>query len=129
MSKSLDAVRRIIEEDPGAAFFNDTAKYVVSATLRSADAWQNSQLLGGYSASVVRDLKERVDGGIYMSGSGQLVRALLSERLVDELHLFVYPVVLGNGAKLFPDGSHRTALALGYDNGVVHLTYAPVREA
>ena len=120
---------RTVEEDPGAPFFNETTKYVVSSTLATADAWQNSHVFGGYDASAVRELKERVDGGIYISGSGWLVRALLSDRLVDELHLFVYPVVLGTGAKLFPEDSPRTPLALAdseaYDNGVLHLTYAP----
>jgi dihydrofolate reductase len=122
---------RTAAEDPGAPFFNDTTKYVVSATLRSADAWQNAQVLGGYDAQAVRDLKERVDGGIYVSGSGRLVRALLSDGLVDELHLFVYPVVLGTGARLFPQDAPRTPLALAgheaYENGVLHLTYGPAQ--
>jgi dihydrofolate reductase len=119
---------RTAEDDPGAAFFNDTPKYVVSSTLSSADDWSNSTVLGRYDADTVRDLKDRVDG-IYISGSGTLVRALLADRLVDELHLFVYPLVLGSGAKLFPDGTPRTSLALAdheaFGNEVLHLTYAP----
>ena len=81
---------RTAEDDPGAPFFNDTPKYVVSSTLQSAD-WKNSSVLGPYSASVIRELKDRVDGSIYVSGSGTLVRALLADGLVDELHLFVFP--------------------------------------
>jgi dihydrofolate reductase len=119
---------RTAEDDPGAPFFNDTAKYVVSATLRSADDWRNSSVLGPYDADTLRDLKDRV-GGIYISGSGTLVRALLADGLVDELHLFVYPLVLGSGAKLFPEGTRRTPLTLAhheaFDNDVLHLTYAP----
>jgi dihydrofolate reductase len=119
---------RTAEDDPGAPFFNDTPKYVVSATLSSVDDWRNSTLLGPYDADVLRDLKDRV-GRIYISGSGTLVRALLADGLVDELHLFVYPLVLGSGAKLFPDGAPRTPLVLAdqeaFDNGVLHLSYVP----
>lgn len=120
---------RTADDDPGAPFFNDTPKYVVSATLSAVDDWRNSTVLGAYDADALRDLKDRV-GGIYISGSGTLVRALLADGLLDELHLFVYPVVLGSGAKLFPDGTQHTALTLAhevaFDNGVLHLTYAPV---
>jgi dihydrofolate reductase len=120
---------RTVEEDPGAPFFNDTTKYVVSSTLRSAEGWQNSTVLGAYDATAIRELKEQIDGGIYISGSGTLVRALLADGLVDELHLLVYPIVLGSGAKLFPEGTQRTPLALAahetFENGVLHLTYGP----
>jgi dihydrofolate reductase len=119
---------RTPEEDPGAPFFNDTPKYVVSSTLTSADDWKNSTVVGPYDAQALRRLKDETDG-IYISGSGTLVRALLADGLVDELHLFVYPVVLGSGAKLFPDGASRAPLALAaheaFDNGVLHLTYTP----
>jgi dihydrofolate reductase len=120
---------RTVDEDPGAPFFNDTPKYVVSGTLRSADVWQNSTLLGGYDAQAIRELKDRIDGGIYVSGSGRLVRALLADGLVDELHLFLYPVLLGTGARLFPEGTPRAPLTLAaqeaFENGVLHLTYTP----
>ena len=119
---------RTVDDDPGAPFFNDTPKYVVSSTLLSADDWKNSTVLGAYDAQAIRDLKKE-NTGIYISGSGTLVRALLADGLVDELHLLVYPVVLGSGAKLFPEGTRRTPLALaaqeGFDNGVLHLTYTP----
>jgi dihydrofolate reductase len=115
-------------DDPGAPFFNDTSKYVVSSTLSSADEWQNSQMLGGYDTDRIRALKDQHDG-IYISGSGTLVRALLADGLVDELHLFVFPVVLGTGARLFADGTSHTPLALAeqesYDNGVLHVSYRP----
>jgi len=120
---------RTVEDDPGAPFFNDTPKYVVSSTLDSADEWQNSSVLGAYDPEAIRKLKAEIDGGIYISGSGTLVRALLADGLVDELHLLVYPIVLGSGSKLFPEGAPRTKLALvgqeGFENGVMHLTYAP----
>ena len=117
------------DDDPGVPFFNNTPKYVVSTTLENADAWQNSQLLGAYDATAIQELKDRVDGNVYISGSGTLVRALLADGLVDELHLFVFPVILGAGARLFSDGTPRTTLALtgteAYDNGALHLTYVP----
>ncbi|MEV5750152.1 dihydrofolate reductase family protein [Actinoallomurus sp. NPDC052308] len=120
---------RTAAEDPGAPFFNDTPKYVVSSTLTSAEDWQNSTVLGPYDPQAVRRLKDEVAGGIYISGSGTLVRALLADGLVDELHLMVYPVILGSGAELFPHGTRRTSLSLtgqeSFENGVIHLTYAP----
>lgn len=117
---------RTAEEDPGAPFMNESPKYVVSSTLRSAD-WQNSTVLGPYEPQAIRSLKDTVDGDIYVSGSGTLVRALLSDSLLDELHLFVFPLVLGAGMRLFAEGGPRTKLELAaaetYDNGVLHLSY------
>ncbi len=117
---------RTAEDDPGAPFFNESPKYVVSSTLQAAD-WQNTTILGPYAPDSIRSLKERIDGDIYVSGSGTLVRALLADGLLDDLHLFVFPIVLGSGLKLFPDGGAQTKLALttsdSYENGVVHLAY------
>ena len=95
---------RTVEDDPGAPFFNDTTKYVVSGTLETA-TWRNSELIGSYDAETIRSLKDRVDGDLYVSGSGSLVRAMLADGLVDELHLFVYPLTLGSGPRLFSDGA------------------------
>ena len=127
---------RTAEDDPGAPFFNGTRKHVVSATLTDADAeatWANSTVTGGYSTDRPRALRDQLDGDLYVSGSATLVRALLADGLVDELHLFVYPLALGTGIRLFPDGAPRTPLALvGADslsNGVVHLTYGPAPAA
>jgi dihydrofolate reductase len=119
---------RTAEDDPGAPFMNETMKYVVTGTLASAD-WSNSEIVGPYSAQTIRALKERVDGNLYVSGSATLVRGLLADGLLDELHLFVYPIALGSGLRLFPEGAGPFKLALGgseaYDSGVVHLTYTP----
>lgn len=119
---------RTAEDDPGAPFFNETPKYVVSSTLRYAD-WNNSTVLGAYDPQAIRELKEKVDGGIYVSGSTTLVRAMIADGLVDELHLLVYPLVLGSGARLFPDGEQASRWTLAdqrpFDNGVIHLTYTP----
>ena len=119
---------RTVEDDPGAPFFNDTHKYVVGAREPQAH-WGPSTRLGRFDPDVIRTLKEETDGHIYVSGSGTLVRALLAERLVDELHLFVYPVAVGSGRRLWDDDAALTKLALQqldvYDNGVVHLAYGP----
>jgi dihydrofolate reductase len=119
---------RTVEDDPGAPFFNDTDKYVVSSTLTSAD-WSNSSVLGPYDPSAIQKLKASVADTVYVSGSATLVRAMLEDGLVDELHLFVYPVTLGSGLRMFPEGMAGLKLSLSesetYANGVVHLAYAP----
>jgi dihydrofolate reductase len=117
---------RTAEDDPGAPFMNESPKYVVSSTLEKAD-WSNSTIMGAYDAEAIRELKGRLAGDLYVSGSGTLVRALLADGLVDELHLFVFPVVLGAGQRLFGDGGPVTKLDLlaadAYESGVVHLAY------
>jgi dihydrofolate reductase len=119
---------RTAEDDPGAPFFNETHKYIVSSTLQSAD-WNNSEVIGGYSAGTIRALKDRSDGNLYVSGSVSLVRAMMADGLVDELHLFLYPVALGAGLRLFAEGGAPVRLALAecesYESGVVHLCYRP----
>lgn len=121
---------RTAEDDPGAPFFNDTRKYVVSSTLQDGEAvWRNSAVLGAYDADRIRRLKDEVDGGLYVSGSATLVRALLADGLVDELHLYVYPLALGAGTRLFREGDPRTPLSLAscrqLSNEVAHLVYTP----
>ena len=119
---------RTVEQDPGAPFFNDTTKYVVSGSLTEA-TWRNSEIVGAYDPDAIRRLKDEAHGDLYVSGSGRLVRAMLADGLVDELHLFVYPLTLGSGPRLFPDGGAPAKLALAatetYDNGVVYLNYRP----
>ncbi|WP_222268185.1 dihydrofolate reductase family protein [Modestobacter marinus] len=121
---------RTVEDDEGAPFFNDTRKYVVTSTLTDAESvWANSTVLGAYDADRIRTLKEETDGDLYVSGSATLVRALLADGLVDELHLYVYPLAVGTGIRLFADGAPQTPLSLlgaeGLSNGVAHLTYGP----
>jgi dihydrofolate reductase len=117
---------RTMEDDPGAPFFNDTTKYVVSSTLTDA-TWRNSTIVGPYDPDAIRRLKDEVDGDLYTSGSATLVRAMVADGLVDELHLFVYPLTRGAGPRLFPEDAAPSTLALeaceSYDNGVVYLNY------
>lgn len=118
---------RTVEDDPGAPFFNETQKYVVGSQEPSVE-WANSTRLGAYDADKIRKLKDETDG-IYISGSGMLVRALVEDGLVDDLHLFVYPLALGTGQRLWAEGADTTKLTLkeaeAYNNGVVHLNYGP----
>ena len=78
---------------------------------------------------VFKSAGQEVEGELYVSGSGTLVRALLADGLVDELHLFVYPLTRGSGPRLFPDGAAPLSLSLAacesYENGVVYLSYRP----
>src|SRR5690348_13066845 len=119
---------RTVEDDPGAPFFNDTTKYVVSGTLATA-TWRNSELVGPYDPAAIRRLKDEVEGDLYVSGSGTLVRAMLADGLVDELHLFVYPLTRGSGPRLFPEDAAPGKLTLAacesYENGVVYVAYRP----
>jgi dihydrofolate reductase len=118
--------QRTIEDDPGAPFFNETTKYVVSGTLATA-TWRNSQLVGPYDPEVIRRLKGEVDGDLYVSGSGTLVRGMIADGLVDELHLFVFPLTRARGPRLFSEDAapHKLSLtaSASFDNGVVYLDY------
>ena len=108
--------------------FNGTTKYVVSSTLTDPESvWSNSQVV---SLDDVAGLRAGEGGDIVVHGSGQLVRALIENGLVDELRLMVYPVVLGTGKRLLDDTPSPKALGLvesrpvGPD-GVVILIYEP----
>jgi dihydrofolate reductase len=119
---------RTVEDDPGAPFFNDTTKYVVSGTLEEA-TWRNSEIIGPYDPDAIRNLKGEVEGDIYVSGSGTLVRAMLGDGLIDELHLVVYPLTRGPGPRLFPEDGEPRKLSLEacepYKHGVLYLNYRP----
>jgi len=117
---------RTVDDDPGAPFMNDTQKYVVSSTLTTT-TWRNSTVLGAYDPDAIRKLERDVDGGLYVSGSGTLVRAMIADGLVDELHLWVYPVTRGAGPQLFPPDAAPSKWTLvaseRYDNGVLYVGY------
>jgi dihydrofolate reductase len=119
---------RTAEDDPGAPFFNDTPKHVVSGTLTEA-TWRNSEILGPYDPAAIQRLKDATDGDIYVSGSAMLVRTMLADGLVDGLHLFVFPLTRGAGPRLFPEDAEPARFALAttqqYANGAVYLAYRP----
>jgi len=90
---------------------NTMPKFVVSSTLESPE-WENSTVLRGDLTDEVGKLKERFSGDILVAGSVQLVQALLTRGLIDELHLMVFPVVLGEGKRLFAEGADTTPFRL-----------------
>ena len=108
--------------------FNAMPKYVVSSTLQEAE-WNNSTVLSGDVAEQVAKLKDEVEGTILVAGSAQLVQALLEHDLVDELRLMVFPVVLGEGKRLFGEVSDKKPLRLAdskvLGDGIALLTYEP----
>jgi dihydrofolate reductase len=113
--------------------FNNMRKYVVSSTLTDPE-WNNSHVIDpGDIAGEVNRIKQEGDGDILVNGSATLMQALMEHDLVDEYRLMLFPVVLGHGKKLFPDGRPKTTLRLesaqpvGPD-GVVVLTYVPARD-
>jgi dihydrofolate reductase len=91
--------------------FNNMPKYVVSSTL-SEPEWNNSKVLDDDLGQAVQELRRQHDGDIVVHGSVQLVQALLERDLVDELHLMVFPVVLGAGKRLFGETSDKKPLKL-----------------
>jgi dihydrofolate reductase len=116
------------DDDPIAATLNNARKVVVSTTLEEA-TWKNSTLIRDDIAASIRRLKEEEGSQIGMTGSGTLVRWLLDEGLLDELHLFLHPIVVGSGKRLFPDGAERAPLQLArsqtFSTGVLYLVYVP----
>jgi dihydrofolate reductase len=115
-------------EVPNADWMNNTRKYVASTTLESPE-WNNSTVIEGDVAEAVARLKQEDGKDIMVNGSGALVRTLMRNHLLDELRLFVHPVVVGSGRRLFDDESDPVEFALvdshAYDNGVISLTYKP----
>ena len=106
---------RAAAEDPGnnpiAAALNTKPKYLASTTL-SDPQWADTTLLSGDLAAAIRELKAGPEGELQVHGSGTLIRWLLENGLVDEITLLVVPVVLGQGARLFPDAGPARALDL-----------------
>ncbi|MFB4284630.1 dihydrofolate reductase family protein [Nonomuraea sp. MTCD27] len=97
--------------DPIAEALNTRPKYVASTTLTDP-RWANTTVLSGDVAAAVGELKAEQEGELQVHGSGALIRWLLENRLVDEITLFVCPVVVGQGMRLFPDTGPDTALDL-----------------
>jgi dihydrofolate reductase len=117
--------------DPFGDVMNGMPKVVVSTTLASAEAWRNSTIISQNVVDEVRKLKEQPGKNIYVDGSSVLVHTLAQHDLVDEYSLLVYPVVLGSGKRLFPDGL-RVDLNLveskPFPSGVVLMRYQPKKK-
>jgi len=116
------------DEIPFTGLLNEVPKYVASRTLSEPLAWQGSTLLAEPVAESVASLKERHDA-LHVIGSLDLLQSLLRHGLVDRLNLWLYPVLLGSGKRVFDDGTAPTALRLTesvtHDNGALQLTYEP----
>jgi dihydrofolate reductase len=120
-------------DDPGDSpiwtALNTRPKYVASTT--SFDpGWANTTVLSGDVETAVRDLKAKPGGALEVHGSGVLVRWLLDHELVDEINLLTYPVIVGQGTRLFPDAGNDIALVLVgaqrvTPSGVTIQTYRP----
>lgn len=111
--------------NPFTAMLDRTPKYVVSKTLAEPLEWQNSFRLDGIDD--VARLKDELEGNIVVLGSGELVRALTLERLVDQYSLSIHPIVLGGGTRLFPDqgvfDEFRLVSSVPTSTGVIIATY------
>jgi dihydrofolate reductase len=114
--------------NPIAAALNSHPKYVVSTTLADP-RWAGTTVLQGDVATAIADLKANHDGELLVPGSGALVRWLLAHDLVDQLDLVTYPVVVGQGTRLFPDTGPDIALELvssrSTSRGITIQTYRP----
>ena len=111
--------------DPITKQMNTAQKYVVSNTLTEA-TWENSTIVAGDVKAELTRLKQ--DKQLGTTGSAVLVQWLVEQELVDELHLLVHPVVVGQGQKLFADGAKvplKLVSGTTFETGVMHLVYAP----
>ena len=117
------------EGDPFGDVMKSKKKYVVSTTLKSTSLWRNSTIISRNVVEEVRMLKEQPGQNIVLDGSSVLVHTLIEHDLVDEYSLHFYPLVLGSGKRLFPDGK-RVNLKLirsqALPTGVVFQQYEPV---
>ena len=113
---------------PIAAALNTQPKYVASTTL-TEPRWANTTVLSGDVAGAIGELKAKPEGELQVHGSGALIRWLLDNQLVDEITLFVCPVVIGQGTRLFPDTGPDAALDLvdsrATPKGVTIQVYRP----
>ncbi|MGH8914071.1 MAG: dihydrofolate reductase family protein, partial [Acidimicrobiia bacterium] len=114
--------------NPIAAALNTQPKYVASTTL-TEPRWANTTVLSGDVAAAIGELKAKPAGELQVHGSGALIRWLLENDLVDELTLFICPVIVGQGTRLFPDAGPDVALELMESRttpkGVTIQTYRP----
>lgn len=124
------AFEPMADDDPMVGVMNTMPKYVVSTTLTSADAWRNSTLISGNVVEEIRALKAQPGKNIVIDGSSVLIHTLARQDLIDEYRLIVYPVVLGGGKKVFPEGMRlnlRLVDAQPLPSGVVLTHYTVER--
>jgi dihydrofolate reductase len=119
-------------EEEGAKVFNDATKYVASRSRPDLEAWSNSVLIEGDAADGLAALKQEDGPELQVHGSANLIQTLLRHNLVDEFRLWVFPVVIGSGKRLFADGTVPQGLRLAdrkiSSTGVVMGTWQPSGE-
>jgi dihydrofolate reductase len=119
-------------EETGAKVFNDATKYVASRARPNLEAWSNSVLIEGDAADGLAALKAEDGPELQVHGSANLIQTLLGHNLVDQYRLWLFPVVLGSGKRLFADGTVPSGLKLVdsqvSSTGVVLATYEPAGE-
>lgn len=116
------------EGDPFGDVMNGMKKYVVSTTLKSTAAWRNSTLISDNVVEEVRKLKEQPGKNIVIDGSSVLIHTLAAHGLIDEYNLHVYPLVLGGGKRLFPEGKRlnlKLVESRALPTGVIFQKYQP----
>jgi dihydrofolate reductase len=115
-------------DNPISIALNTRPKYVASTTL-SDPQWADTTVLSGDVAAAIGELKAKPAGELQVHGSGSLVRSLFDNQLVDEITLLTYPLVVGQGTRLFPDSGPDTALDLvdsrAFPNGITIQVYRP----
>jgi len=120
-----------IKDDPVADKLNSARKYVISRTLDEVN-WSNSTLVTGDVARAIRDLKEQEGPEIQVHGSGNLIQTLLEHDLIDEFRLWIFPVTIGKGKRLFGEGTKPAGLRLidskTSSTGVIIATYESAGE-
>ncbi|VVB53444.1 Uncharacterised protein [uncultured archaeon] len=120
-----------IKDDPAADKLNSVKKYVVSRTLDEA-SWNNSTLVTGNVVQTIRNLKEQKGPEIQVHGSSNLIQTLLKNDLIDEFRLWIFPITIGKGKRLFSDGTQPASLKLidskTSTTGVIIATYEPAGE-
>jgi len=116
------------EGDPFGDVMKSKKKYVVSTTLKETSLWRNSTIISKNIVEEVRKLKAQEGQNIFLDGSSVLAHTLIENDLVDEYALHVYPLVLGRGKRLFPDGKRVNLKLIGSQalpTGVVYQQYLP----
>jgi dihydrofolate reductase len=112
--------------EPFADALNAVNKYVVSKTLESTDAWRNSTVIRDDVVDSIRAMKQQPGKNILLDGSSVLAHTLIENDLVDELMLHIYPISLGSGKKLYPDGKRldlKLVESSPLPTGVVYARY------
>jgi dihydrofolate reductase len=118
-------------EEPAASMLNNAKKYVASRTLDKVD-WKNSTLLKGDVVQEIKKLKAQEGPYLSVQGSSNLIQTLLQNNLIDKFYLWIFPIVIGNGKKLFDQGTVPSSLKLTdsktSSTGVIIATYEPSGE-